>query len=490
MIRKGAHSLLMLTIVALGACHEPPKSVEITSSPIAISPIDFDLDSIIKRGSLRVIIDNSSTGYFIYKGQPMGYEYDLLDLFSREIGVTLEFLLTTNLPSTFDLLDKGDGDIIAYSLTVTKERKNKVSFTQSHIQARQMLVQRKPQNWRDLKLHEIEKQLIRNPLDLVGKSVHVRPSSSYAERLRNLSGEIGDDIQIVEDYEETTQEELIEMVSNGSIDYTIADEHIAMVNATYYLNIDVKTPISFPQNIAWAVRKNSTNLLEILDHWIDRMKKTPDYYVIFNKYFKNPKIHLARVRSDYSNIFSGNKISPYDALIKATAQDLNWDWKLLAAQIYQESKFDPKARSWAGAIGLMQMIPETGMAYGVVNLENPANSLKSGASHIKWLNDYWKKKVPDSLERTRFILGSYNAGHGHVLDAYRLTEKYKGDQTKWNEVAQYLLKKSKTQYFNDPVVNFGYCLCQEPVQYVENILYLFDQYSTLIGEDAQIRSSS
>ncbi len=130
------------------------------------------------------------------------------------------------------------------------------------------------------------------------------------------------------------------------------------------------------------------------------------------------------------------------------------------------------------------------MACGIVNLENPANSLKAGASHVKWLNDYWKKKVLDSLERTKFIRGSYNAGHGHVMDAYRLTERHNGDQTNWDEVAQHLLKKSKTQYFNDPVVKFGYCLCQKPVQYLENILYLFNQYSTLIDEDVNLRSSS
>lgn len=270
-----------------------------------------------------MIIDNSSTGYFIYKGQPMGFEYDLLDLFSREIGVTLYFHLTINLPNTFDLLNQGEGDIIAYSRTVTKERKNRVSFTQSHIQARQMLVQRKPQNWRDLKLHELEKQLIRNPLELIGKSVHVKPTSSYADRLGDLSEEIGDDIRIVQDYEETSTEELIEMVSNGSIDYTIADEHVAMVNASCYSNINIRIPVSFPQNIAWAVRKSAPKLVEVLDQWIDKIKKTPDYYVIFNKYFKNPKIHLARVRSDYSKYLFANASDGISSEEQSAINDLS-----------------------------------------------------------------------------------------------------------------------------------------------------------------------
>jgi len=253
----------------------------------------------------------------------MGFEYDLLDLFSREIGVTLYFHLTINLPNTFDLLNQGEGDIIAYSRTVTKERKNRVSFTQSHIQARQMLVQRKPQNWRDLKLHELEKQLIRNPLELIGKSVHVKPTSSYADRLGDLSEEIGDDIRIVQDYEETSTEELIEMVSNGSIDYTIADEHVAMVNASCYSNINIRIPVSFPQNIAWAVRKSAPKLVEVLDQWIDKIKKTPDYYVIFNKYFKNPKIHLARVRSDYSKYLFANASDGISSEEQSAINDLS-----------------------------------------------------------------------------------------------------------------------------------------------------------------------
>jgi len=453
-------------------------------------PILFDLDSIIHRGVLRVIIDNSSTGYFIYKGQPMGFEYDLLDLYAKEIGVGLEFHLTTDLLSTFDLLDKGIGDIIAYSLTVTKERKKRVSFTQPHLQARQMLIQRKPNNWRSLKLHEIENSLIRNQVDLVGEKIIVRPGSAYVDRLKNLSDEIGDELNIIEEYPEASTEEFIQMVSEGVIDFTIADEHVALVNSTYYSNIDVKTPISFPQQIAWAVRSNSPLLLGGLNDWIDHMKNRPEYYVIFNKYFKNPKTHLARAKSDYSNIFSGDKISPYDELIVEAAQTIGWDWKLLAAQIFQESRFNPKAKSWAGAVGLMQLVPRTGMAYGVTDLENPKNSLKAGTQHIQWLTNYWERKVVDSLERTKFILGSYNVGQGHVLDAYNLSKKYGEDPMQWNNVTKYLLKKSEEKYFKDPVVKYGYCRCTEPVEYVYSIYNLYEHYRTLMSDSSVVETSS
>ena len=482
--------LLAMGFFWTGCAQDPAITDETSELNQEIEPISFDLDSIRRRGTLRVIIDNSSTGYFIYKGQPMGFEYDLLDLYARELGVALEFHLTTDLNSTFELLNQGVGDIIAYSLTVTKERKKRVSFTVPHLQAQQMLIQKKPDNWRDLKLHQIERSLIRNQVDLVGRTIVVRPGSAYVDRLRNLSDEIGEDINIVEEYPEASTEEFIQMVSEGVIDYTIADEHVALVNATYYSNIDVKTPISFPQQIAWAVRKNSPLLLNSLNSWIDQMKDRPDYYVIFNKYFRNPKTQLARVRSDYSNTFSGSKISPYDDIIIAAADDLGWDWKLLAAQIFQESRFDPKARSWAGAVGLMQLVPRTGMAYGVTNLENPQSSLRAGAEHIKWLNDYWDQRVVDTLERTKFILGSYNVGQGHVLDAYKLAEKYGEDPQLWDNTSKYLLKKSEEKYFQDPIVNFGYCRCTEPVEYVENIYDLYEHYRTLMDAQEKQESSS
>lgn len=449
----------------------------------------FDLDAIQRRGTLKVIIDNSSTGYFVYKGQPMGYEYDLLDLFAKHIGVGLEFHLTTDLASTFDLLDQGVGDIIAYSLTVTSERKERVAFSHPHFQARQMLIQRKPDNWKQLKRHELEQSMIRNQVDLIGKEVMVRGTSAHASRLRNLSDELGGDINIIEDFATASTEDFIEMVSDGTINYTVADEHIALVNSTYYPNIDVLTPVSFPQQIAWAVRKNAPSLLGSVNSWIDEMRNKAEYYVIFNKYFKNSKAHLARAKSDFSNIFSGSRLSPYDDLIKETAKELHWDWKLLAAQIFQESKFNPKAKSWAGARGLMQLVPRTGMAYGITNLEDPKSSLKAGSRHIKWLDDYWRKKVPDSLERVKFILGSYNVGQGHVLDAYKLTKKYNSDEKHWGTVAEYLLKKSDANYFNDPVVKYGYCRCTEPIEYVENIYTLFEHYNTLFSNGVPVESS-
>ncbi len=450
--------------------------------------IEMDFDQIKERGYFTAIVDNSSTGMFLYRGEPMGYEYELLSLFAESIGIEIKFDITPSLEDGFRKLNGGQGDILAYNLSVTKERQKFMDFTTPHNFVRQVLVQRKPDNWRDMKLHEIEKTFLRNPIELIGKEVYVRKGSAYTTRLKHLAEEVGGDILIVEEFDELETEALIEMVSQGKIDYTVADEDVALVNARYFSNLDVKTAISFPQQIAWGVRKNAPQLLDTLNAWIGGMKRTNNYYALYDKYFKSTRNSKRMKQSDF---FSNNaeKISPYDSLIKLGAEKLNWDWLLLAAQISKESRFDPHAESWVGARGLMQVMPKTGKSYGVKNLFSPSQNIKAGVKHIMWLQDVWKG-IADEEQRLQFVLASYNVGQGHVQDAVRLAEKNGKNPQNWEYVANYLRLKSKKKYYTDPVVKFGYCRGDEPVDYVEDILYRYSRYLQLIQSGGAIAEPS
>ena len=446
-------------------------------------PLTLDLDEIKNRGRLIAIVDNSSTSYFIYKGQPMGYEYELLNLLAEDLEVDLEIVITSDLEEAFEKLNKGEGDIIAHNLTVTKERQEFLDFTLHHNEVKQVLVQRKPKNWRDLKLHQIEEKLIRNPLDLGGKKVLVRKASAYYSRLQNLSEEIGEDIDVVEDLGDVETEEMIRKVAEGEIELTVADEDVARLNAVYYPNLDVKTEISFPQKVAWGVRKNSPELLNAVNDWISRMRKTTDYYVIYNKYFKNRSGMRKLANSTYSSI-NGNQISPYDKHIKEAATKLDWDWRLLAAIVYQESKFNPEAESWMGASGLMQLMPETAEIFGAEDPQDPRQNIMAGANYLKWLDDFWQDEIPDPEERVKFVLASYNVGQGHVLDARKLASKFGKDPQVWEEnVETYLNLKSDPKYYTDPVVKLGYCRGSEPVSYVKSIMRRAVRYKQLIPEE-------
>lgn len=451
--------------------------------PFLEKPVTLDLEGIKKRGRLIAIVDNSSTSYFIYKGQPMGYEYELLSLLAEELEVDLEIMITSDIVEAFVKLNKGEGDVIAHNLTVTKERQEYIDFTLHHNEVRQVLVQRKPANWRKMKIHQIEKKLIRRPLDLADKQIYVRKASAYYRRLQHLSEEIGSDIDIVEELGDVETEEMIRRVARGEIEYTVADEDVALLNAVYYPNLDVKTPLSFTQKIAWGVRKNSPELLEAINGWIREMRKETDYYVIYNKYFKNRSGMRRLANSNYSSI-NGNQVSPYDAIIKEAADSIGWDWRLLAAVAYQESKFNPEAESWVGATGLMQLMPETAEIFGAEDPLDPRQNILAGANYLKWLDDFWADEIPDKQERVKFVLASYNVGQGHVLDARSLAEKFGKDKGLWEDnVEKYLALKATPQYYTDEVVKLGYCRGSEPVRYVKAILRRNARYKQLIPEE-------
>ena len=405
---------------------------------------------------------------------------NLLKSFSDNIGIDLEIVSENQVDNAFNMLNSGEADLIAIGLTVNSSRKKDILFTEPIDETRQVLVQRKPHNWRTLKADELNRKLIRNQLELAKKDIYVQAGSTSVERLRALANEIGDSINIIEvPYD---AEKLIEYVAKGEIDYTVCKENIALVNATYYSIIDVKTPVSFPQNLAWGVRKNGSDaLLEALNSWITSLRKTGSYALLYSKYFRNSRSSII-VKSDYYAINTG-KVSEYDDLIRGFSDSINWDWRLLASLICQESRFKPNAQSWAGAYGLMQIMPVTGKNFGIDITASPTNNIKAGTLYINWLHSIFDPKIPDEKERINFILASYNAGPGHVLDAMKLAEKNGKDPHKWNDnVEVWLLKKSEPRYFNDAVVKNGYFRGTESVAFVSQILDRYEHYKNIIPE--------
>lgn len=443
--------------------------------------IERDLADIKKRGYLEAIIDNNSISYFIYRGTPMGYEYELLQYLCKSLKVQLKIKVISGIEEAIDQLNKGGGDVLAFPLTITKERTNYLWFTQAHFNTYQVLVQKKPANWRMQPPLAIEKKLIRNPVDLIGKEVYVMKGSSFSERIKNLSQEIGGDIQLKEDSATAETESLIRKVATGEIKYTVTDQTIAMVNTLYYPNLDINTVLSLPQQIAWGVRKNSPELLVAIDQWLANCKRSGLFQTLYDKYFNNPRFSITIASSDYSSL-KGDKLSPYDVQMKEGAKSLGWDWRLVASIVYQESNFNPKVESWAGAIGLMQVMPETGAFLHAGDLWDPNQNIKTGIRFLKFLDNYWAKTVTDSDERLKFVLASYNVGVSHVIDAQKLARKNGRNANKWDDSVEYfLLQKSNPKYYRDAVVAAGYCRCDGPVRYVKEVLDRYEEYKVHIA---------
>jgi membrane-bound lytic murein transglycosylase F len=468
--------LIKVSLVFLLVAHACQQSPDFQSSEnLATPPVEMDLDAIVKRGQLNVWVDANATSFYIYKGRPMGLEFDMLNQFAEQLGGRLSIHREPDLEKAFFALNTGEADVLAYSLNTNSRRNRQMAFTLPLNKSRQMLVQAKPKNWRKLSEEELDLHLVRNVVALGGKEVAVRSRSAFIPRLEQLSAEIGTPINILRMQGSLSTEALLQQVVKGEISYTIADEHDLHLLADLYPDLDWKTPLSPPQELAWAVRFNAPELLSKLDQYIASSLQNGRYAVLYHRYYKNTYNHAYRVRSSYSSI-RGSRISPFDEAIKEAADRLGWDWRVLAAQIYQESKFDTEVESWAGAQGLMQIMPATAARFGANDPFDPVQSMEAGVAYLEYLNSFWKDRILDPNERMKFILASYNAGQGHVLDAYNLTIKYGQNARLWDEVEEFLLKKSDPEYYRDPVVKSGYCRGQEPVNYVREVMERYSYY--------------
>ena len=470
-------------ITGCGNKQNPPPQAESGSlnEPLHAIPFERDLEDILEDGKLTAITTYSSTSYFLYKGKPMGFEYELLKSFTDYLGVDLEIIVAQNIDSLFSNLQRGKVDLIAHGLTITNARKDEVLFTDYLYLTHQVLVQKKPDNWRKMNWSAIERSLIQDAIELIGDTVSVREETSYLQRLRNMSDEIGGEIIIDTLQGTTTTDDAIEMVLSDEIKYTVSDDNIANLFATYYPILDIDVPISFSQRIAWASRVNSPQLAESVNKWLAYVKKDVYYYIIYNKYFKNSKDFRKRVKSEFYSL-NNQSISIYDDLIKEQANKIGWDWRMLASLVYQESRFEPRAESWAGAAGLMQIMPATAAELGVKNRSDPAQSLKGGSNYLNTLYGYFES-IPDTTQRLKLTMASYNCGYGHVQDAQRLATKNGLDPEIWDDnVEKMILALNKSQNYNDPVVEHGYLRGHEPYNYVQQIFERYDHYKQFIKD--------
>jgi len=437
------------------------------------------LADIRQGGNLRALTIYSSTSYFLYRGQPMGFEYDLLKRFADYLGVELEIKVSKNINNLLDRVNDDDIDLVAHGIAITSDRKETANFTDYLYLTHQVLVQKKPDNWRNMSWSEIESSLIHDAIELIGDTVSVRKNSSYYRRLRNLSKEIGGEIFIDTVAGNLSTDEIIKMVVDGEIKYTVADNNIASINAAYYQNLDIRVPVSFSQRIAWAVNPKASELLEAVNEWLEKIKGNVDYYVIYNKYFKNKRDFIKRVKSDFYSL-NKNQISRFDDIIKENAEILGWDWRLVASMIYQESRFKTDASSWAGAGGLMQIMPAIAEDLGIDDRTDPEENINSGTKYLRRL---WNRfdMVEDSVQRIKFTLASYNCGYYHVADARNLAEQRGLDRNKWDyNVEKMILELSYPDNYNNPVVKYGYVRGIEPYTYVEQIFERYEHYRKFI----------
>ncbi|MEE2904061.1 MAG: transporter substrate-binding domain-containing protein [Myxococcota bacterium] len=427
-----------------------------------------DLEDIRKRGSLRVLMVNNPMSYFIYRGQQLGFDYEMTTFLAESLGVKLRVIVAPRYDLLIPWLLEGKGDVIASSLTQTKKRNEAVLFSKSYLEVDELIVQ-----------HE-DAKAVQSLGELEGRTIHVRRSSSYFEGLKRLQeAGVKLEIKIVEESVDT--EELIDRVGRKQIELTVADSNIVQllrrmkVPVVGSLSLATGEGAEAKSNIAFAVRPSSEQLHSAIDDFVGKNQKGAMFNGMRRKYFgKRGRYKEAQKRRSENS----QRISSYDNVIKRYASRYGFDWRLISAQAYAESRFNPKAKSWVGAVGLMQVMPRTGASLGFRDLENLDQGVHAGVKYMSRLVERFDKTIPFRT-RVHFALAAYNAGLGHVFDARRLAKRRGLNPNRWFghvEKAMLLLQQRKFA----ARARHGYCRGSESVRYVAAVQEYYDAYVKIV----------
>jgi len=412
------------------------------------------LEKIQQSGQVIVLTRNNGHCYYTYRDQPMGFEYDLAKAFSRYLGCDLN-VVTAHWGELLPAVERGEVDFAAASLTIMPSRVERVDFSDPYLAIQQKVI-----------LHNRNRDI--NKLDdLAGKTVHVRKGTSYEERLKELQA--GGLKVKIKTYDDTPTEELIEMVAKREIGVTIADSNIALLNRRYYPDIKIGFPIEEPQALGWAVRKGEKELLAKMNAFFKTIAADGTFDRIYAKYYAKVEVFDYLDLKKYHRRID-TKLTHYRPVFKKAARQYGFDWRLIAAMAYHESHYDPKAISFTGAGGLMQLSERTAEEMGVNNRFDPEQSVMGGAKYLRYLYDRFNTaRDPDRL---LLALASYNVGRGHVLDARKIARKKSLDPNSWSALEQTLPLLRHAQYANE--AKHGYCRGTQPVRYVERVMMYYD----------------
>lgn len=443
------------------ACHTPEAPAPF------VTPEPSCLLRILGQGTLNISTFYNTTDFYVHQGVTKGFHYELAKDFANYLGVELQVVeVNNNVDTAIYRLGEGRYDLLAMSLTPTPERRQLLRFSQPLFHTAEVLVQNG------------KTRPVRHPGALDGQTVFIPGSAgSYKKALQHLQDSLHIRIDLIE-VEQHFNEDLLHLVETGTIPYTVTDENIARAAGFSMKNLDYTFRLQDSVPISWATLCKEDLLAEEIDRWLQTIRKNGKLRMLYQRYFNNR--HSVPANGSKYNLLKKGKISAYDQLLKKVGRRMNWDWRLLAAIVYVESHFNPEAESSFGAYGLMQVMPETAAQFRVTDYFSPEGNVHAGVSYLNYLNNYFSPYIPDPEERIKFILASYNAGPGHVMDAIRLAGKYGKNPLVWdNHVDYYLLHKNERRFYRDSLAKNGYCNGPQAYHYVRRVLETYGNYKNI-----------
>ncbi len=426
------------------------------------------LDQIKQNGELMVITRNSATTYYEDKDGFTGFEYDLVTMFAEELGVKVKFIIPDKFSDTFPMLLDGKAHFVAAGLTITPNRKTLVRFGPGYHTITQQLIYKmgykKPQKLEDT----------------IGGLFEVVAGSSHEEELLRHKKEIPGLDWISNS--ELGSEELLNLVWEGILDYTIADSNEVSINKHFYPELAVAFDLTEPEELAWAFpHSEDSSLYDAARNFFHRMKLTGKLDRLMERYYGKTR-NIGFVGTNTFKFHSEERLPKYAAYFKQAAKTHDFDWKLIAAMAYQESHWDPDAVSPTGVRGIMMLTNDTAQELGVDDRVDPKQSIFGGTEYLRKI----EKKIPERIQgkdRLWLSLAAYNIGYGHLEDARIIAQRMGLSPDKWDDVRRALPLLSQEKYYKD--AKHGYARGREPVTYVENIRTYYNLLSWINLQKAQ-----
>jgi membrane-bound lytic murein transglycosylase F len=412
-----------------------------------------DLEKVVKRGHLVVLTLPGATTYFEDGDGKNGFEYVLAKAFADSLNVELKVTTKSTLPSLLLSVGGPQGDFAAANLVNTEDRGKSFKFSYPYHQVVQQLIylagDQKPKTLSQLK-----------------GDLSVIAGSSHSENLQQLHKQFPN----LKWVEETDAEmsELIRKVHDGEISYTVTDSLAYDINRHIYPNTRKAFNVSAPQALAWVFpRHGDGTLIKAANQFLQQYTESGQLDALKQQLFAQTKRFSAADSKQLGQLVN-SRLPTYEAMFRQTAEKYDLDWHLIAAIAYQESHWNPRAKSPTGVRGLMMLTLDTAKEMGVTNRLDPAQSLEGGVAYFLKLKSRLPERIKDP-DRSLFALAAYNVGFGHLEDARVLTARNNHNPDVWTDVRKHLPRLSKKKYYS--TVKRGYARGNEPVIYVDNIQY-------------------
>lgn len=415
------------------------------------------MEQVLAEGELRVLTRNSPTTYYEGADGPAGLEYDLAKMFADQLGVKLTLIVPNSFSDLLNDIKNGRAHIAAAGLSITDQRKKTLKFGPSYQEVTEQLV------------YNINNSRPKTLGDTKGKLFEVVAESSHQDTLISKQSEFPE--LDWKNNSELESEELLQMVSDGAIDYTIADSNEVILNQRFMLNLRTAFDISSPKKLAWAFPKNDDHsLYAAAVKFFELIKKNGELTRLIERSYGHTE-NFDYVGTLYFQRHIESRLPKYLDMYKQAAKEHGIDWQLLAAIGYQESHWNPKATSPTGVRGIMMLTQATAAQLGIKNRLKPKSSIDGGARYFASRLKNIKSTIIEP-DRTWMALASYNVGAGHLEDARIITQQLGNDPDKWIDVKQALPLLAKRKWYKK--TKHGYARGWEPVRYVENIRSYYD----------------